>query len=191
MLKFNDVVNGLCEILSSNFITYNIYTEEIIQELIRPAFHINVIPITSNNFNEYYREQQCIVDISYFSDEDTDLQSNAKNLEMSNNLQSVLNTDLKILDRNLHLQELQFDTIDKVLHTILTLMWYNENEVTQAYLDQFQIMQHFEINIDATQCYEYFVTSLGEVFRATKTGFFVKCDDAEIEMLRDRNKIII
>lgn len=191
MIKFNDLVNGLQNILESNFVGYKVYFEEIKQHMQRPAFHINVIPLASNNFNMYYREQQCLIDIAYFSNEKPDLQSNTSNLEIANRLQSVLNMDIKVLDRNINLQELQFETIDRVLHTTFTLMWYNENEVTQAYLNQFTIMQHFTIEFSATDCKEYIVTSQGEVFRASDGGFYIKCTDAEIEMLRDRNKIVI
>lgn len=191
IVTFNDIVNGLKLILSTNFIDYNIYFEEIKQEMARPAFHINMMPLTSNNFNQYYREQRCLVDISYFSEESTDLQSNFKNLEMSNKIQSVLNTDIKVLDRNLNLQELEFETVDRILHTTFNLMWYNENEVTQAYLNQFQLMEHFTVTFENDICYEYYVTSLGEVFKASDGDFYIKCTDAEIEMLRDRNLIKI
>lgn len=193
MIKYTDLVNGLVKILSTNFPTYNVYKEPIIQNIKRPAFHINVLPIASNNFNEYYREQTCLVDITYFSDEQADLQSHLKNLEMTNSLQTVLNTDIKVLDRNINLQELDFTWDDeRVLHTQFNLMWYNENEVTKAYLDSHVVMEHFEITFDTIGCYEYFITTDGEVFK-TKKGeiFYVKCTDVEIEMLRDQNKIVI
>lgn len=190
MIKFNDLVNGLSKILKTNFPTYKIYTEEIKEGLKRPAFHILTMPLTSNNFNQYYREQQCLIDISYFSDEKSDLQSNIMNLEMSNKLQTVLNTELKVLDRDLNIQELQFETVERVLHTTFTLIWYNENEVTKAYLDSHVIMEHFTITFDGL-CYEYLVTSTGEVFKTKDGIFYVKCTDAEIMELRDRNKIVI
>lgn len=191
MIKFNDLLNGLKKILSDNFKDHKVYSEKIIQKINRPAFHINLMPLVSNNFNIYYREQRAMVDISYFSDEPPDLQSSVKNFDMANILQSVLNTDIKVLDRNLNLQGLEFEIIDRVLHTTFELMWYNENEVTQAYLNQFQIMEHFTVEVDAFNCFEYFVTNLNEVFKAINQGFYVKCTDAEIEMLRDRNLIKI
>lgn len=190
MIKFNDLKNGLTKILSSNFAGHTVYTEEIKQGIKRPAFHINIIPLTSNNFNVYYREQQAMVDIAYFSDEKPDLQSNMKNFEMANALETALNTDIKVLDRNLNLQELEFDTVDRVLHTTFTLMWYNENEVTKAFIESHQVMERFTIDI-VGGCIEYIVTSDAEVYKSSDGDFYVLCTDAEIEMLRDRNMIKI
>ena len=193
MVKFSDLVNGISKILKTNFANCNIYVEPITQNIKRPAFHINAIPLATDNFNEYYREQQCLVDITYFSKEQADLQSHLKNLDMANTLQTVLNTDIKVLDRNINLQGLEYNWDDaRLLHTTFTLMWYNENEVTEAYLNSHELMEHFTIDFEVNGCYEYFVTSEGEVFK-TKFGetFYVRCTDKEIEMLRNSNKIVI
>lgn len=191
MIKFNELLSGITRILKDNFRDHTIYKEEIKQDMTRPAFHVNMMPLSSTNFNKYYREQRVLIDISYFSDDMPDLQKRTANFDMMNKLQSVLNTDIKVLDRNINLQELEFDTVDRVLHTTFNLMWYNENEVTQAYLDQFQIMQHFTVEFDATDFEEYLVTSTGEVYKTSEGGFYIACTDSEIEMLRDRNLIKI
>lgn len=191
MVKFSDLLNGLKTILFNNFTGHTIYSEEIKQGMKRPSFFIQLMPLVSHNFNEYYREQRALVDISYYSDEKPDLQSNFKNFEMANNLESVLNTDIKVLDRNLNLKELEFETVERVLHSTFTLIWYNENEVTQAYLNQFQVMQHFTVRLHEASEFEYFVMDNGEVFKLTHDGFYVKCTDEEIEMLRDENLIKI
>ncbi len=189
-VKFNDLVNGLSKILKTNFPNYKIYADEIIQGFQRPAFHINLQPLSSNNFNQYYREQNVLIDITYFSDSAKDLQLQKDNFEMANNLENVLNTDLKVLDRNLNIQELEFDVVDKILHTTINLMWYNENEVTKAYLNQFQIMQHFYLTIN-NECWQYYVTSTGDIYKTVNGDFFVKCIDNEIAMLRDQELIKI
>jgi len=147
LVKFNDLLNGLKTILFNAFSGHAIYSEEITQGMKRPSFHINLKPLSSINFNDYYRQQRALIDISYFSDEAADLQSNLKNFAMANNLESVLNTDIKVLDRNLNLQELEFETVDRVLHSTFTLLWYNENEVTQAFLNQFNIVQEIVVDI--------------------------------------------
>lgn len=157
----------------------------------RPSFQIQLMPLVSRNFNEYYREQRALIDISYYSDEKPDLQSNFKNFAMANSLENVLNTDIKVLDRNLDLQELEFETVDRVLHSTFNLIWYNENEVTQAYLNQFQIMQEFAFTIENEAEYIYYVTNDAQVFKATNDGFYAKVADEEIETLRDSNLIKI
>ena len=191
MVGFNDLLNGLKKILSSNFTGHAIYSEEIKQGMKRPSFFIQVMPLSSLNFNEYYREQRALVDISYFSDEPADLQSNSKNFAMTNNLEAVLNTDIKVLDRNFNLQELEFETVDRVLHSTFNLLWYNENEVTQAYLNQFQIMQTFTVSVNEATEYVYYVTSDSQVFKATNDGYYAKVTDSEIAALRDENLIKI
>jgi len=191
MVKFSDLLNGLTKILFTNFAGHKIYSEEIVQGMKRPSFFIQLMPLSSLNFNEYYREQRALVDISYFSDEAPDLQSNLKNFEMANAMQSVLNTDIKVLDRNLNLQELEFETVDRVLHSTFTLIWYNENEVTQAYLNQFQVMEHFTISLHKATETQYFVMDNGEVYKLTRDGFYVLCTVEEVEELRDENLIKI
>lgn len=190
-IKFNDLLNGLKKILKTNFPEYKIYTEEVIQNLTRPCFHINLMPLTSNNFNKYYREQKALVDISYFSDEKKDLQTNYKNFDMMNKLQNVINTDIKVLDRNINMQELEFDTIDKVLHTMFNLSWYNENEVTQSYINQFKIMQEVHINENVIGNTCVIITSNGEVFKTSEGGFYARCTPDEIIILRDSGYIKI
>ena len=191
MVKFNDLLNGLKTILFNNFTGHAIYSEEITQGMKRPSFFIQLMPLSSLNFNDYYRQQRALIDISYFSDEAADLQSNFKNFEMANNLEAVLNTDIKVLDRNLNLQELEFETVDRILHSTFTLLWYNENEVTKAYLNQFNIVQEIVVDIGQATESQYSVTEFGEVYKSTNDGYYTKSTDAEIEMLRDENLIKI
>jgi len=191
LVKFNDLLNGLKTILFNNFTGHAIYSEEITQGMKRPSFFIQLMPLSSLNFNDYYRQQRALIDISYFSDEAADLQSNFKNFEMANNLEAVLNTDIKVLDRNLNLQELEFETVDRILHSTFTLLWYNENEVTKAYLNQFNIVQEIVVDIGQATESQYSVTEFGEVYKSTNDGYYTKSTDAEIEMLRDENLIKI
>lgn len=151
--NFIDVLNGISKTLKDSFKNHEIYVEEIRENMVRPSFFIALIPESSFNFNKYYRQQNILVDISYFSESDPDLQSNIENLSMANEIQNVLNTGIKVLDREINLQELQFDVIDRVLHATFNLMWYNVNEITQAELDKYKLMQdiQFEYSYDSLQ----------------------------------------
>jgi len=135
------------KVLSTNFAGHAIYSEAVIENMARPSFFIQLMPLNSTQFNEYYREQKVLIDISYFSDEPADLQSNLKNFEMANLLENALNNGIKVLDRVLNLQELDFNIVERVLHSTFTVLWYNENVVTQAYLDEHKIAQ----NVTTTQ----------------------------------------
>ena len=117
MVKYLDMVRAIAKLLKTSFPTYNIYTEEIKQGMKRPAFHINLMPQSSVNFNRYYREQRILVDVSYFSEEDPDLQSSQKNLDMANILQNVFNLGIPALDNVVFLGGLTFNVVDRVLHT--------------------------------------------------------------------------
>ena len=133
--------------LSTNFVGHAIYSEPVIEGMTRPSFSIQLMPLTSTNFNDYYREQKVLIDISYYSDEPADLQSNSKNFEMANLLENAFNGGIKVLDRILNLQELDFNIVERVLHSTFTVLWYNENIVTQAYLDEHKVAQ----NVKTTQ----------------------------------------
>lgn len=153
-IKYNDIVNHLKKLLKTNFPTYKIYSDEIKENMIRPAFHINLMPETSINFNVFYREQNVLIDISYFSDDLPDMQSKTKNLDMANTLQNIFNTDIKIYDNYINVSELDFDIVDRVLHTTFNLMWYNNNEITQADLDKLEDM-HTVIFADGLTITDY------------------------------------
>jgi len=146
LVGFVDVLNGLKKVLSTNFVGHAIYSEPIAEGMTRPAFFIQLLPVLSSNFNDYYREQRALIDISYFSDEPPDLQSNVKNFTMANLLENALNNGIKVLDRNLNVQDLEFETVDRVLHSTINLLWYNENVATQAYLDSHENMQDVTIS---------------------------------------------
>lgn len=135
-VKYTDIVSAVKLLLHTGFPTYTIYSEEITEGMKRPAFHINLLPETSTNFNKFYRDQLVMVDISYFSDEPVDLQSKAKNLDMAYKLQDIFDMSLSVLDRAIHVDNLTYEiTDDKVLHTTFNLSWFNENEVTEKELE--------------------------------------------------------
>lgn len=135
-VKYTDIVSAIKSLLHTGFPTYTIYSEEITEGMKRPAFHINLLPETSTNFNKFYRDQLVMVDISYFSDEPVDLQSKVKNLDMAYKLQDIFDMSLSVLDRAIHVDNLTYEiTDDRVLHTTFNLSWYNENEVTEKELE--------------------------------------------------------
>lgn len=187
MITFNDIPNAISATLTKAFPTHTKYFEEITQKIHRPAFHINVMPESSVNFNKYYREQNLLVDITYFSDEQPALQSKTDNFDMINKLQNVLNMSLEVKDRKLNIQQLNFDIIDRLLHATFNLMWYNENEVTEAYLNTLSIIKEVIINGDVThevkECQKVLITKDGEVFKTIDGNFYVRCSDEEVTQL--------
>jgi hypothetical protein len=172
-LSYNDIGEGISKILKAAFPTYKMFFEPVTSGMQRPSFFINTIPVSCLNQNIYFREQRALIDINYFSDELPDLQSNKKNNAMANSLENILNCDLKILDRNLNLSEIEFNTQDRVLHATFTLMWYNENEVTEAYLAGFQIMQKVYIDGDLV------VMTENGVYKS-QGKFYIQCTDADV-----------
>lgn len=135
-IKYTDIVTAVKGLLHTGFPAYTIYSEEIKEGMKRPAFHINLLPETSTNFNKFYRDQLVMVDISYFSDEPVDLQSKGNNLDMAYKLQDIFDMSLSVMDRAIHIDNLTYEiTDDRVLHTTFNLSWYNENEVTEKELE--------------------------------------------------------
>lgn len=189
MVTFNDVVNHIIKLLKSKFPTYKIYSDEIIENMTRPAFHVNLLPEQSINFNSYYRNQNCLVDISFFSNEEMDLQSKEKNLDMLHQLENVFNMEIFVKDRYLNINDLTCDIVDKVLHTTFNLMWYNENEVTLDYLNQFGIMKTFYINNEIIECKSLLITSDGNIYKTIDGEFYMQCTDDEVQKLKENNLI--
>lgn len=180
MVKYNDVSNALCKLLKTKFPTFNIYTEEIVQSLKRPCFHVAVIPVTSTTYSVHYNEENVIIDIAYFSDEKPDLQSEWANNDMANTLRKVLNDGFQVLDRYLKIEQLNFDIVDKVLHTSFNLMWYNINEVTLEYLESFDIMQRFNVSNNK----EVLILLDNSIYISTNDDKYVLSSESEIESYR-------
>jgi len=146
VIKFTDLLNGLKKVLHDNFVGHTVYTEPIIEGQKRPSFSINLMPLSSNDFNDYYKEQKALVDISYYSSEGADLQSNLSNLTMINLQETAFNGGLTVLDRVFRLEGLSFNIVERVLHSTFTIIWYNVNEATQTYLDEHENMQEVTIS---------------------------------------------
>lgn len=137
-VSYQDIVNHIKKLLHASYPSYHIYDDAVRENMLRPAFNINLLPEISSNFNSLYREQTVMVDIAYFSEEGPDLQSKAKNLDMAYKIQDVLNYSLPVLDRNLFIDNLTYNiTDDRVLHVVFNLNWFNENEVANEELKQF------------------------------------------------------
>ena len=145
-IEFIDIINAITKTLSDRFPDNQIYIDEIEENMITPCFQINLMPLTIVNENNLYRQQNVLIDISYITDTNAQLSNKNKCLEMSNKLQNVLNEGISVLDNFIDIQELEFDIVDKILHTTFYLMWYNNNEVTENELDKYKIMQEFTIN---------------------------------------------
>ena len=187
MITYNDVVNYISKLLSTKFVNYEIYTDEIIEDMKRPAFHINLLPEQSINFNSYYREENCMIDISYFSDESVDLQSKEINFNMLHQLQNIFNMNILVKDRNLNIENLTFDIIDKILHITFNLMWYNENMVTLDYLSQFEIMKVFYIDNEIIDCKNIITTKNGDIYKSLDENLYTQCTDDEVKTLKENN----
>lgn len=186
-VSYQDIVNHIKKLLSANFVDYHIYDDAVRENMKRPSFNINLLPEMSSNFNRFYREQTVMVDVAYFSEEESDLQSKAKNLDMAYKLQNVFNYSLSVLDRNLHIDNLTYNiTDDRVLHVIFNLNWFNENEVTVEWLKQFNIIKeiHFRdgFSIFSSKC--AIITSDGKYYRAIDGGFYVECTPEEVALLK-------
>lgn len=181
-IKFKDLINALSKVLSTNFKDYSIYIEDVEQNMKVPAFHINVLPVSSSNFNIYYREQLVLVDITFFSSKWLSKRVKKENLEMANKLQEVLNTDLQVLDRRLNIKKVEQNIVENVLHTTFELVWYNINEVTQAYIESLDIMQVVYINIELENLCVV-ITSDDKIYKQSQGNYYILCDAEESQKI--------
>lgn len=116
MITLIDIQKSISRKLNSKFNDHFIYSEEVKQGLKRPAFFINIIPISTDNF-PVYKEKLINIDIMYFSSNET----SEENLNMINMLEELFNMTLIIADREITIGSLNFRIVDDILHCNFSL----------------------------------------------------------------------
>ncbi|MHC1683420.1 MAG: DUF6838 family protein [Clostridiaceae bacterium] len=130
-MKYVDIKSSITKKLYDTF-NYKVLDEEIKQGLDkkRPCFFVQLIPLKTTNF-AMCRNRLINVDITFFSANKT----NEENLLMQDDLEKLFNLNLKVLDRVLLIEDLNFRTVDTDLHCIFTLDYLEGVETVSVVLD--------------------------------------------------------
>ncbi|TCO78023.1 phage tail terminator family protein [Marinisporobacter balticus] len=97
--------------LKEHFPTYQAYEDIQAQGFDRPAFFIQVLPISTTMEDKYHQSKLIKIDIRYFSKSET----MEENLKIVEKLQQIFHTVLLVQDRKFTIQESKVNMIDKVL----------------------------------------------------------------------------
>lgn len=141
MITLIEIQKSISRKLNSKFNDHFIYGEEVKQGLKRPAFFINIIPVSTENF-PVYKDKLINIDIMYFSKNETYVE----NLNMISELESLFKT-LKIQDRALTIESLNFRIVDDILHCSFSLDFMDcelisiDTPLGQVYLPEHEISE--------------------------------------------------
>jgi hypothetical protein len=109
MIGYADIKRAVLLKLKQKFPDINRPSTDIKSGFAKPAFYVQLLPISENDFNDY-SEMLITINIQFFSKEMTE----AANLEMADNLRKTFKT-LRVDDRILEVKEKRFLIQDNVL----------------------------------------------------------------------------
>jgi hypothetical protein len=129
MIKLVEVQNEIYNKLNTDFPTHQIYVGEMPQEIIKPAFFMQILPISTIMENQYHRTRKIHVKIRYFSPNGAYLE----NLEMADQLSEVILPVLVVGDRKLIIYKIQTSMIDNILNFAFNIEFEDSIDETKAY----------------------------------------------------------
>ncbi|MBB6217493.1 hypothetical protein HNQ80_003614 [Anaerosolibacter carboniphilus] len=145
MIKLVEIQNEIYSKLNTEFPTYHIYVGEIPQEITRPAFFMQILPLSTITENQYHRTRKIHIRIRYYSPNGTYLES----LEMADQLNEVIGAVLVAGDRRLIIHKIRTSMIDNVLNFAFNLEFEDSIDETKTYNYQnYDYMQELLIKED-------------------------------------------
>ncbi|WP_053955102.1 phage tail terminator family protein [Inediibacterium massiliense] len=108
LLKIQETV---LKILKSHFDTSYFYETMQGESLDRPAFFIEVLPVSTTLESRYHQNKKIKIKIEYFSKS----QTIKENIEILEKLQDIFSCVLEVEDRKFTIQETTVKMVDKVL----------------------------------------------------------------------------
>jgi hypothetical protein len=135
----NSVIDLLSYTLSTAFPDMNIYTEQVTQGLVKPAFFIHQIEgVYTQEVGNRYRQEYSLV-VRYFSDNpDQDL--NADLLAMADDLTEKLET-VSYEGETLNGYDMKHEIQDGVLHFFVKLRRYVKRPETGVKMEELEITE--------------------------------------------------
>lgn len=120
MITYSDIQNYIASVLKNNFKEHTIYLEEV-KNLKKPAFFIDLRPISITNYMQY-KNKLVNIDIIFLGTKGTHLE----NLQTQEKLEDIFSLVLEIKDRKLAIENLSTKEVDGVLHCSFTLDYNTE-----------------------------------------------------------------
>lgn len=139
-----DIRNALSTKISAKFENVQVYSEKVRVGFERPAFFIDIIPISNLICNKYLVEKSIMVDIFYIPEIVSDKESE-ENLTLVDKLNGLFSTTFIVLDRAITLQNSKIEIIDSILHYKFELNFMDDNEDVE---EEQPLAQKIKINTE-------------------------------------------
>lgn len=125
-MKVMNIKNAVFKKLKDNFPNNELYGEKVKQGFKRPAFFIEIKPISNELCNKYLTERHISIDITYIPDRDNN-QEAEDNLIMADKLDDLFVGPLRILDRNLIPQNNRNEIEESMLHYSFDFIFFDDS----------------------------------------------------------------
>jgi len=131
-MKLTDIKTAIVARLRSQIPGVNIPAMEIKQGFKKPAFFVEIVPISKVNQSPGQFTRSVTVIIHYFSVNETHIE----NLEMQDQLEAAFDMTLTVGDRQLTIEQTDGEIVDKVLHFKMDLTYSDSREEAPGELMQ-------------------------------------------------------
>jgi hypothetical protein len=125
-MNIMDIKTALFTKLKTNFPNNQLYGEKVKQGFNRPAFFIEIIPVSNKLFNKHLTERVVSIDIIFIPDRDKN-QEAEDILIMLDKLDSLFVSPLKIIDRYLTPQNNKNEIGESLLHYKFDLIFFEDS----------------------------------------------------------------
>lgn len=124
MGTYEEIKGALVKLLKERYPGFDVYGEEIVNtEAVESGadsenwIFLDIIPVSNVTVNEYHTDRSVLIDVSVH----TKAERNADYLGMSQEIDTMIRPVFRFGARAVTVTNIEFKTVDKVLHGIFTL----------------------------------------------------------------------
>uniref|UniRef100_UPI003FEFB852 phage tail terminator family protein n=1 Tax=Eisenbergiella tayi TaxID=1432052 RepID=UPI003FEFB852 len=122
MGTYKEIKTALVKLFKQRYSDFDVYCEEIVntEETASESenwIFLDIIPAGNTTANEYHTDRSLLIDASIH----TKTESNADYLDMAQEIDTLIRPVFRFGMRAITVQNIEFKTVDKVLHGIFTL----------------------------------------------------------------------
>ena len=141
-MKLMEIKDVITQKLIDNFPGHNIYVEENVLELLKPALVVRVYPISMAIENKYHRRKFINLQVYYHSQNGT----NEEDLNMIDALYEVFDPVLVVQDRVLPVGVIHTRVKDNILRLSFNLDFIDSIDERKSYgFEEHQLMEELEM----------------------------------------------
>lgn len=144
ILAYIDILNSVTRILNKSFPKIEIYTEQLKQGFDDTCFFVRLIPMSNSKSTLTTVSKSLGIDIQYISND------GIENIySIQNSLERVFNTNIKVMDRYMTIDDIEIniinDGIGDILHFIISIEYDDEIEIEE---ESYELMGEVSLKIE-------------------------------------------